>query len=726
MTVTDTRSRALVQAPLLPPAPGEGPLDLREVDLREGRFAGADLDDADLRHARLDLADLRGAHLRGARLSGADLTLAQMQGVDLRGADLSGADLSGADLAEADLSGADLSDTELSWVRLSGTRGLPDGLKARARTAQGRVKGVTTGQDGEPAAGVAAWQRGRRAHGEGMLGEAERHYRAALAWVPDSDAARYGLGCVALERRDPAAAARWWRDALAVHAGADRARFDLAVLQLLQGETGDACALMTPCLQRQGPVGATAKAFAEGARRGQPEAAVEAVAALVPDSPAVRWYRRQTAADRGPSVPPEDRPDTIDRLSDEAWVADERADLEGLLREGSDAAWVWHGAIARAITIGAMDLAAMAEQRLSRVAPEHRLWGIELKHLHVTAQAFEALVRTRRERLGAVLSVRWVALGAHGPTARLRCEGGDFYAKRYLGATRPTASVAYTHRMCRTLAEVGLRVPLPVSDREGDEVMVFGDDLLALYPDLGGRSIPDQDLPAALAAEVGQVLARVHDAGDAQGLRSERPPGGIRVGTRVLRHSFPAAAWQLHMARDVDCSRRYDAWPTRTRLDSLLRATGRRLAGVIGRCRMAMVHGDFGPGNVLRSPAGGQYAVIDWDLCDVDLAVWDLARAIDRVAIHWPGRWGQPAEIRADVARAMLRGYEQVRPLNDHERAALPLLAAASRVDLDATVLPICMPIEAEAAEPVLAAMAVRLSRAAAGAPEIALALEGA
>jgi Ser/Thr protein kinase RdoA (MazF antagonist) len=613
---------------------------------------------------------------------------------------------------------------DLAWSRPAGCRGLPEVIRDLPRGPGGRVKGEQAAGGDEPAAGLAAWERGRRAHHEARYGEAERHYRVALAWVPDSDAVRYGLGCVALERKDPQAALRWWQEAVEREPGADRARVDGAVLALAMGAPATADELLAPMAERAGKVGDAVSGARQALAEAQPATAVERLQALVGASPAMRWYGRPEQAARPPAELAE-KADLIAQLTDESWVAEERADLERVLQERSSETWVWHAAIARAITIGAMDLAALAEQRLHRVAPEHRLWGIELRQLDLTGQAFEALARTRRHGVGAIKALRWVAIGAHGPTAMLVCEGGTFYAKRYVGAGRPAASVAFTHRACRTLLERGLRVPVPFGDRDGDDVMVFGDDLLALYPDLGGRSIRDEDIGADDAAQVAALLAHIHLQSSDLSSRGGRPAGGIRVGTRVLRHRSPAAAWQLHMARDADCAKHFDNHPLRTRLESLLAATGRRLAGVVERCPTVLVHGDFGPGNVLRGPEDGVWGVVDWDLCDVDLAVWDLARAIDRLSVYWATEPGRPAEIRAAVASAMLRAYNAERALNAHERAALPILIAASRVDLDASVLPMCVALEPDAAEPVLAAMLARLSRAAAGAPEVADALAG-
>lgn len=689
------------------------PLDLREASLHDAQLEGADLADADLSRASLVMANARGAKLRGARLDHADLTLADLRGADLRGADLSGADLSGADLREADLNGADLTAADLSFARVAGCR--PASVAADRARHEGRIAGPRT-PAGDPAPALLVARQGQQAHSAGRLGEAEARYRQALAWEPTSDAVRYRLACVALDRRDPEAAAVWLESAVAMDGGADRARLEAAVLRLSLDDQAAAERLL-----KQTPSGREkARDVAEKALQrlaaADRQGAVEAVSAGLGDAPAVRWFSRPVAA-----RPAHRPPDTIEQLSDDSWVAEERELLRALVRGADQPSWVWHGAIARSVSIGAMDLAAEAEQRLTRTAPEHRLWGLQLRQLDRTGEAFEALARTRAAEIGAIRSLRWVAIGAHGPTARLHCAGGIFYAKRYHGQTRPAASVAFTHRVLRAMVERGLRAPPPLPDATGDDVLLFAGDLLALYPDVGGTSIADDDIRPAEAEIVGRTLAQVHVAG--RGITGGgRPRAGLLAGTRVLRHRRPDAYFEQLVASDRATAARLELHPAKRRILSLLRATGRRLRAVAPRCPMTLVHGDFGPGNVLLDERH-EAAVIDWDLADFDLAAWDLARAIDRVAIRWPRDERTPTELRGNVAAAMVRGYEQVRPLNGAERAALPVLAAASRVDLDTTVLAVCASIEPEILSPVLDRCLQRLNRAAAGCPELAAAL---
>ncbi len=711
--VTDF-STAADSAPLHAGRPGDRPLDLREIDLRDGQFSGADLTDADLSHACLAGADLSGAVLRGARLLRADLTLAKLVGADLSNADLSGADLSGADLSEAQLAGADLHDAEWGWAKVQGARGLPHDLLARSRS-DGRLQGAAVdGDTGEPLAGLTAYRRGERAHTAGELGLAERHFSTALRWVPESDAARYALGAVALDRGDADGAAAWWAGAVRADPAADRARLDLAVLRAWQGQWDAAVELLEPLTAKRDAADWAIPALDAG-RHADLAELTRCLARKVPDSPGLRWARRPPVA---AAAAPAD--DVAVRVGDEAWVAAERLDIEGQFRVGDRTVAAWHATIARAIAIGALDLAWRAEQRLTRIAPEQRLWGLELRQLDVTAQAIESLVRTRRGPLGKVLAVRWVALGIHGPTARVVCEGGTAFAKRYSGISRPAASVAYTHRVCRELARRGLEVPAALEDRAGDDTMRFGDDLLALYPDLAGTSIRGEDLDAATAERLGALLGQVHRLGAEFG-GAGRPRGGARVGSRTVRHSSPAQAWLATLGQDPQCAAEFDRHPLAARLGSLIDATGRRLRAVVADCPPGLCHGDFGAGNVLHLTASpDDFAVIDWDLCDVDLLAWDLARTVDLLAVRWPQDPSRPAEVRHPILQALVRGYHAERPLNRAERRALPVLIAASRLDLDASILPMCVRLEPDMLPPVVERQIVRLSRAVAGAPDLA------
>jgi Ser/Thr protein kinase RdoA (MazF antagonist) len=667
-------------------------LRLPDADLRLGRFAAADLRDAELQHATLVRADLRRADLRGARLRAADLTLADLRDADLRGADLQGADLSGADLRGARCDGADLSEATLEWSWLVDVQGLPEGLAGRLRP-DGRLPGAAAvGDADEPAAGLRALARGKLAHGEGKWGLAERYFGDALVWVPESDVVRWHLAAVALERGDLACAHRWLAEAVAINPAADRARAELAVLAWRRDDAGAARAWLQPAVVR-------VPWLAEVLASADP---LTELRAHLPALFSWRWQARQRPPVRHRDAPTDS--------------ANERAALTAALAETSQSPWVWHGVLARALSAGALDLAFRAARRLGDDVPEHQLWTRQLHELDLTGQAFDALARTRG--LGAVRGVQWRALGVHGPTARLDTDAGIAYAKRHFAAVRPAASLAFSHRVLRVAAERGLRVAPALSAGDGAEILEFDGDFLSVYPDLGGAPMTDDDLTPAEAERAGATLALLHTTLADLATGAGRPRGGVRVGSRVLRSREPAQAWRAIVGQAPAALEALAELPALATLLERLQATGRRLRGDLAEARPALVHGDFGPGNVLVQD-DGPWAVVDWDLCDVDLAVWDLARAIDRSSVVWSADPGAPVEVRAEVAQAWLRGYSAHQPLLAAERRALPVLMAASRVDLDAHVLALAAGLEVDMATQLLRVGCVRLARAAAGAPEL-------
>ena len=79
-------------------------------------------------------------------------------------------------------------------------------------------------------------------------------------------------------------------------------------------------------------------------------------------------------------------------------------------------------------------------------------------------------------------------------------------------------------------------------------------------------------------------------------------------------------------------------------------------------------------------PAARVVGVIDFGLCNLTTACYDLATAIERSAIGWlepPGR----RPVRTDLVRALLRGYGRAGQLSPPEVAALPHLLPVVHVE---------------------------------------------
>ena len=95
-------------------------------------------------------------------------------------------------------------------------------------------------------------------------------------------------------------------------------------------------------------------------------------------------------------------------------------------------------------------------------------------------------------------------------------------------------------------------------------------------------------------------------------------------------------------------------------------------------------HNDLHASNLFWSDAADDAqatAIIDFGLADRTNAVHDLAHAIERNIVEWLALVNDPAHpedvpVHFDHLRALLDGYESVRPLSDEEAAALAPMTA--------------------------------------------------
>jgi Ser/Thr protein kinase RdoA (MazF antagonist) len=89
-----------------------------------------------------------------------------------------------------------------------------------------------------------------------------------------------------------------------------------------------------------------------------------------------------------------------------------------------------------------------------------------------------------------------------------------------------------------------------------------------------------------------------------------------------------------------------------------------------GQPYYGLVHGDVIPSNAQVTPEG-EIALLDFDFCGYGWRVYDLATYRGEVRF-----WDAPPA----AADAFLAGYEEVRPLESWERAAIPLFEAARHI----------------------------------------------
>jgi len=210
------------------------------------------------------------------------------------------------------------------------------------------------------------------------------------------------------------------------------------------------------------------------------------------------------------------------------------------------------------------------------------------------------------------------------------------------------------------LAERGCPVPRTIHDREGAAFRLHEGKALALIEFLPGVSV-SEPTPGQTQA-VGAALASIHlAAADFPARRA---------------NAMDLAAWQRLLG---DCGEEG--------LASIHPELGRIVSGELaflaarwpkGLAR-GVIHADLFPDNVLMR--GDEVAgLIDFYFACCDLLAYDVA--VTHAAWCFSG---DGARFDPLLSRALLQGYETVRPLSEDERRALPVLARGAAMRFIAT-----------------------------------------
>jgi homoserine kinase type II len=249
--------------------------------------------------------------------------------------------------------------------------------------------------------------------------------------------------------------------------------------------------------------------------------------------------------------------------------------------------------------------------------------------------------------LGAVLSFKGIAEGVENSNFLLRTDAGNFiltlYEKRVAAGDLPFFLGLMEH-----LAERGLRCPLPVKGRDGQALRKLAGRPAAIISFLEGMWVRRPQ--AHHCASVGRALARMHEAG--RDFPSRRANALSLQGWRNL----------VELSRErADTVEKGLAGFIAMELAFLEGAWPRGLPD-------GVIHADLFPDNVffLKEKLSG---VIDFYFACNDLLAYDLAVCLNAWCFE-PDR-----TFNVTKGRALLQGYEEVRPLASAERDALPVLA---------------------------------------------------
>ncbi|MFC0388993.1 homoserine kinase [Muricoccus vinaceus] len=258
--------------------------------------------------------------------------------------------------------------------------------------------------------------------------------------------------------------------------------------------------------------------------------------------------------------------------------------------------------------------------------------------------------------LGELIAFRGIAEGVENSNYALKTTGGDFILTLYERRVDP-AELPWFLGLMRHLAARGLACPQPVAGHDGEALRALAGRPAAICTFLPG--VWPRRPAVAHCGPLGGALAALHAAGD--GFSAERPNSlGPQAWGPLLERCRPNGdTVQPGLCAELDghLASILQDWPP--------------LSGP-GALPRGHIHADLFPDNVFflegtdRRPRVS--GLIDFYFACTDTLAYDVAICLNA--------WCFEPDLAFNVtkARALLAGYNAVRPLSTDEMAALPVL----------------------------------------------------
>lgn len=272
-------------------------------------------------------------------------------------------------------------------------------------------------------------------------------------------------------------------------------------------------------------------------------------------------------------------------------------------------------------------------------------------YTHIAAEDMSRLIA--QYDVGDLVSAKGIAEGVSNSNWLIETTGGPDSGNRFILTMYERridiAELPFFLGLLDHLSAKGAPVPRTIHDRDGAASRLVDGKAVALIEFLPGVSV-DHPTPEQ-ARNVGVVLAQMHlDALDFP--RQRANDLGPQVSAQVLDQCGAAAL------AGID-----------PRLPEMIEAGNAIAANWPADLPQSVIHSDLFPDNVLMLGARVS-ALIDFYFACNDAMAYDLAVTHAAWSFADRGR-----EYREEIGQALLEGYESVRPLEQAERAALPLLA---------------------------------------------------
>jgi len=249
--------------------------------------------------------------------------------------------------------------------------------------------------------------------------------------------------------------------------------------------------------------------------------------------------------------------------------------------------------------------------------------------------------------IGRLVAFRGIAEGVENTNFSLRTTNGDFILTLYERRVDP-ADLPWFLGFMRHLAERHISCPLPVAGKDGEALRILCNRHAAITTFLPG--VWPRRITQAHCRPLGEALARLHLAG-----ADYAPERSNALGPQ---------AWQPLLAKSLTRADDVQAGLSAELTDATEAIVARWPAGL----QRGHIHADLFPDNVFFLD-GALSGLIDFYFACTDCLAYDIAVCLNAWCFETDGAFN------ATRARALLAGYERIRPLTEAERDALPVLA---------------------------------------------------
>ncbi|UJM85121.1 phosphotransferase enzyme family protein [Rhodanobacter denitrificans] len=300
----------------------------------------------------------------------------------------------------------------------------------------------------------------------------------------------------------------------------------------------------------------------------------------------------------------------------------------------------------------------------------------------------EALLRSYPP-LGAPTGIAWHSPRPLSAACLVETAHATVFVKRHHRRVRSAATLAEEHRFIAHLRDRGMPLPAVLRDAHGQTAVASGDWVYEVHEQAAGIDLyreaiswePLPDLDHAHTA--GRMLATLHDA--AADYRAPQRDTHILVArSELIAAPDPVAALRAQLPQRAglaDYLRARD-WPRD--FAELLAPWHAAAQPRLAQQAPLWTHGDWHVSNLCWSGGGSDArisAVLDFGLAAANVALFDLATAIERNAIAWLALDSGLDAAHPDIACALIEGYRRQRPLGATELHLLADLLPLVHVD---------------------------------------------